>query len=310
MCLHWNIPEGFTAIDIGSVSTKQMQNKCNIVQGPGSDTEGVAERSHTELFSTLCDCPTAINITSAELVSPVIKYSVHLITRLLCLTSSVAKQTCSCHSRAGAVLNCIFIVSSFFFFPRIFNSAESLMSLLQNLLLVSWFLNAFGAALCLTCLCYNSCLDEAQWNNCIIWCSYFPSFCDTRMKHYLLNILKSSRNSILDPETSTIFFLLWFCFMIASQPHTSTFSLRLKSLFETWLSCSLLLSAIYLQTTETSKRGEISLLLQSSGCKAKADPPHVSSAWGVWASECGKKQHHNININYRENAWFYWGKKR
>lgn len=78
-----------------------MQNKCNIVQ-------------NTELFSTLCDCPTAINITSAELVSPVIKYSVHLITRLLCLTSSVAKQTCSCHSRAGAVLNCIFIVSSFF----------------------------------------------------------------------------------------------------------------------------------------------------------------------------------------------------
>lgn len=130
-----------------------MQNKCNIVQGPGSDTEGVAERSHTELFSTLCDCPTAINITSAELVSPVIKYSVHLITRLLCLTSSVAKQTCSCHSRAGAVLNCIFIVSSFFFFPRIFNSTESLMSLLQNLLLVSWFLNAFGAALSVSHVC-------------------------------------------------------------------------------------------------------------------------------------------------------------
>lgn len=46
MCLHWNIPEGFTAVDIGSVSTKQMQNKCNIVQGPGSDTGGITERYH------------------------------------------------------------------------------------------------------------------------------------------------------------------------------------------------------------------------------------------------------------------------
>lgn len=89
-------------------------------------------------------------------------------------------------------------------------------------------------SLCLTCLCYNSCLDEAQWNNCIIWCSYFPSFCDTRMKHYLLNILKSSRNSILDHETSTIFFFTLVLFhdsiTAAHKKKTSTFSLRLKSL--------------------------------------------------------------------------------
>lgn len=91
-----------------------------------------------------------------------------------------------------------------------------------------------------------------------------------------------------------IFFLLWFCFMIASQPHTSTFSLRLKSLFETWLSCSLLLSAIYLQTTDTSKRGEISLLLQSSSCKAKSWPTACLisvGSLGVWVWKKTTPQH-------------------
>lgn len=136
-------------------------------------------------------------------------------------------------------------------------------------------------------------VDEKQMQYCfgngLCWVDYVCYLVDT-FNHTLQKLcfrILPTKPIFWVPEKFHLGFLLhWFCFMEKSQPHQYSSKMKSKSLTETWLSSSLLLSVIYLQA---SKQGELSFFAPNLRLQIKSWPKHVSSAWGVWVSECRKE---------------------
>ena len=128
--------------------------------------------------------------------------------------------------------------------------------------------------------CFGDGLCSVEYVN-YLWCTF--SCTASKVTRYLL--LKPFPNSILHPTTTSFALILFNGRILQPQQKPTCQKWKGESLTETWLSRSLLLSAIYIQSGNKSKQGELRPFAPNLRLQSKSWPTACLISMGslcVW----------------------------